>query len=433
MDRVERTTYRLHVRAAMADAVFSAIVWASPEVARKGLGASVLLVVLLTMSPSVAQFMSLFLAGRMGGIDRRKLLIVSAIVGRLPLLAVFFVAGPWAFLILLTIQAFSWPPIISAWNAVLHANYSARTRGTLYGRASRYGAIAAGVAALGAGIWLDRDPQAYRVIYPLAAFLGVLSCWIFAAIPVRRGRSAVASAVRVDTLGTLRRILVEDRAFRRYEIGFFLYGLAFMAVITAKPIFSVDKLQLSYTVILGSKALFSVMEILSMPLMGRLMDRLGPARLAAASYGLLALHAVLLLVSRGPVTFCIAEGVFGAAMAGVLIAWNMGPVTFARDGDAMRYMAVHVALVGARGLIGHPVGGVIVHLTGDPRWVFLFGLGLWIAGSIAMRRLGRDMARDAAAPEKPALTEEPVEEPVPTESSGPAPAGSAPEMKESAP
>ncbi len=190
-------------------------------------------------------------------------------------------------------------------------------------------------------------------------------------------------------LATLKETLVKDRGFARYELGFMLYGLGFMAVITAKPIFATDALQLSNTVMLGARALFCAVIILTTAFMGRFMDRVGPARLACFSYAVLASYMLLLTLCQGPITYILSEIVFAAAMSGVLIAWNMGPVTFAPDGDAMRYMGIHVAFVGVRACVGHPIGGILVEW--GPRYVFLLGAVLLVAATLVMGLLASDL------------------------------------------
>ena len=94
-------------------------------------------------------------------------------------------------------------------------------------------------------------------------------------------------------------------------------------------------------------------------------------------------------------------------MTGVMILWNMGPVAFAREGEAMYYMAVHVFLVGIRGLIGHPIGGWIAYAAPDPRWVILFSGLAWVAGSLVMRQLGRRMREDGESTDR----DDPAESP----------------------
>ena len=176
--------------------------------------------------------------------------------------------------------------------------------------------------------------------------------------------------------------------------------MGFMALGTAKPFITVDVLDLSWVVLLGAKAIPSIAGIALAPFYGRVMDRIGPPRLGAIAFGGLVFYGIALAFARGPVTYCLAEGVFGIVMTGVLILWNMGPVAFAKEGLAMQYMSVHVALVGLRGILGHPIGGWIAHSAGDPRIVIIFSSACWITGSVVMWRLGRAMREKSPNPEE---------------------------------
>ena len=129
------------------------------------------------------------------------------------------------------------------------------------------------------------------------------------------------------------------------------------------------------------------------PYFGKKLDRIGPGWLAGFSYSGLALYAILLGYASTPLSFLFAEMVFGCSMAGVILAWNVGPISFASADQGRQYMAVHVALVAVRGLIGHPIGGWIADFTGDPRNVFVFSLVLWIASAAVMFSLGKGPAR----------------------------------------
>ncbi len=395
MDRIEVETYRRHRFAALFEGVFGVIIWSTPEITRKALDAPILLITLIVMAPAVTQTLAIFVAGRIAASRPRRLIRTAAILGRTPLiLLAFFSRDPWLILILITIQALASVTIVSAWNSVLRTNYTAPNRGTLFGRASRFQSIAAATAVIGTGIWARHDGEAYRWFIPLAAILGVIGCSIFSSTPLRSHEKAAPSAVRLSSFGLLLDVLVKDARFRRYEIGFFLYGLGFMALATAKPLISVDTLDLEWDVLLGAKAIPSICGVFLAPLFGRWMDRIGPPRLGALSFACLVLYAGALALARGPVGYCVAEGVFGTAMTGVLLIWNMGPVAFAPGGRAMHYMSVHVALVGVRGLIGHPIGGVIAAVA-DPRWVLVFSSIAWLAGSLVMASLGRRMREDA--------------------------------------
>jgi len=395
MDRIERDTYQLHARAAFFEGAFGALMWSTPEIARKALGADHLLITLIVMAPAVSQALALFVAGRVAAAHPRRLIRYAALVGRLPiLLLLIWSEDPWFLLALVTFQALAMVPIISSWNGVLRSNYTDANRGNLFGRASRYQSLAGALAVVGSGIWAQHDPRAYVFFLPLAALCGIWGCVLFSSVPRREGDLHNPPVVRLSSAKRLLGVLVHDHRFRQYEIGFFFYGLGFMALGTAKPFITVDVLQLSWQVLLGAKAIPSLLGILLAPQFGHWMDRIGPARLGAISFASLVLYGGALALASDALTYCLAEVVFGTAMTGVLILWNMGPVAFARPGQAMHYMSIHVALVGVRGIIGHPIGGWIAHSATDPRWVIVFSSLCWIAGSLIMLWLGRQMNRD---------------------------------------
>jgi len=392
VDAIERDTYRLHTRAAFLEGAFGAVVASVADVARKGLGADTLIITLITMAPAVTQCFALFVTGRIAAAHPRRLIRWAGILGRLPLLILLLRwDDPWLLLILVSVQALSMVPIISAWNGILRSNYSAENRGRIFGRATRYQSLAGAIAIIASGIWAERDPDAFRYLYPLAGVIGVGACLLFASVPRREGRIAAPSGVRLTSTGSLLGVLRRDANFRQYQVGFFLYGMGFMALATAKPFITVDELELDWAVLLGARAIPSLAGIAFSPYFGRLMDRIGQARLGTISFGGLVLYGIALSLAHDAVTFCIAEVFFGIAMTGVTILWNLGPIAFAKEGEGMQYMAIHVALVGVRGLLGHPVGGLITEYARDPRWVILFCGAVWLAAALVMRRLAKCM------------------------------------------
>ncbi len=385
MEPIERRTYDLHVRAAMFEGAFNAVVASASDVATKNLGIGPYEVMLITMAPSVAQLSSLVLARLIEAGDRRSLFLYPAVLGRLPLSLLLFTSDPWVFIVLLVLQSFAAVPIIYAVNSLFRVNYRDEVRSTLYSRAARFGHIAAGIVLVGFGYWLEREPRAFQWVFPLAALAGGIACYFFARMPVPPGATPSVGAARVDVLFAAR-ILSRDRLFRIYEIGFFVYGLGFMTGITAKPLFAVNQLKLSNQELLWARALFSVVIVLATPWMGRVMNRLNAAGLSGLCCAALSLQALILALAEGAAAYFVAEAIFGLGMAGILVTWNIGPVNFATPGEAMRYMGVHVALVGVRGLIGHPAGALIAEHS-QPRYAFPVACVLFAAAAVIMFRL----------------------------------------------
>ncbi|MDG2084258.1 MAG: MFS transporter [Planctomycetota bacterium] len=411
MPKIEKITYGFHIRAVLFEGVFGGLLWSAPEIARKALGVDNLLLTLIVMAPAVAQGAVLFFGGWISRTGPRRLLRRAATVGRLPLSLMILLLVPvisnwaetdqgreivpWIFLLLVTIQALASVPITSAWNGVIRSNYRDENRGFLFGKAQRWGALVSGAGSVIAGYWLHYQSEAFPILYAVAGLFGWLSCMIFSKTPLRDQDKAAPDAPEINNAKALWRLLVRDRRFLIYEIGFILYGTAFMALITAKPMYTVDEefLGLDWRILLGAKGLASLAMVLLTPFYGKTLDRIGPGWLAGGCYCGLALYAILLMAANSAMTFLLAELVFGISMAGVILAWNIGPVSFARADEGRQYMAVHVALVAVRGLIGHPIGGLLADWTGDPKVVFAFSLILWILSAVVMFSLGRGPAR----------------------------------------
>jgi hypothetical protein len=86
----------------------------------------------------------------------------------------------------------------------------------------------------------------------------------------------------------------------------------------------------------------------------------------------------------------VAFALYGLAMAGVNIGWTMGPIYFAGSRDAARYMGVHVTMVGIRGLVGNPVGLLLLETVGS-RGAFLVAGGCFAAAAVLAWRLDREL------------------------------------------
>ena len=391
LDETERRTYVRHSSAQAFESLFMAICWSGAEVAIKSFDATVLVVTLITMAPGIAQLVALFVARRLQVLGRKRLLHACALVGRAPLLLVIFIAGPWSFLALLSLQALTMSVVIANWNSLIRVNYRDEHRAHLFARVTRLGALVSGIGTLGAGIWLDMDQTAYHYIYPIAAILGILSLWIFAGIDARRGEHADDDPDgEAPHFRDLMRTFFGDREFLQFEIGFMLYGIAFMAISTAKPLRMAGVLDLPYATLLGSKAAFSLAMVLASVAAGSLLNRLGPARLASRAYWGLTLYCGMLFLTTEPWHLVAAEAWFGLVMTAVHIAWNLGPVLLAPNARvASSYMLIHVALVGVRSAIGHPLGGVLTEVTGDPRTVFVFSAVFFSLAALTMANLAR--------------------------------------------
>ena len=413
-------TYRLHARAAVLEGILAGVLVTQDVVAWKTLGASQFQLVVLTMAPGSSWLLSLLVANQFQDFDRRRLFLWAGLVGRLPLAAVAGIHGLWPFVGLMVLHGFVQTALIPAQNALYQSNYDPQSRGRLFGRASVWGCVATAVASLGSGLLMDMDPpkggvpswlvgpESFRWLYPLAGICGLGACLVYGSIRLRRsGRAALHAPIEAAArtrwspqemvLGPFRRAgaalrttLVDDAGFRRFEVALFVYGLGFMVM---QPVFArlfVDELHMSYMdASLAKGVVFYVVNIVALAAAGKMYDRIGLERLGARATIMLAVFATSMALVQTGTQAVAAFSLCGLAMAALNITWAMGPIHYAPPGQAARYMSVHVALVGLRALLGHPLGGLVAEGAGSSRPAFVLAACLFGIATVLMIRAER--------------------------------------------
>ncbi|MCE9583284.1 MAG: MFS transporter [Planctomycetes bacterium] len=400
-----RYTYGLHLRAEMLNNVFGAIIGLAGIVARKGLGAGEIGITILTTAGSAANLTAIFWSHTMEGRAKRPFIVASALLGRLTLVLMAFATTSPFFIALCVLYYFSEPIFIPAQNAMLQANYSGRIRGHVFGTITGLTKVTYLVAAIGGGLMLRWQPQSYLWMFPSAGVLGTIAYLLYAKIRIRRWDSPATTTRRAGLFGAVReffRILRNDRDFDRFERNFMFYGMAFMIVQPVHVYLLVDELRMDYLTYTACQLVMVQIVIAFVSRRaGRLLDRVGPTRLASLSFAVLVTYVATLAAAATfhsiPLAFA-GFFLFGVGMSGVNAAWSLGAMQFAGDRDASAYMGAHVACVGVRGLFGPAIGSVIVLGMGHPRvdlekWgipaVYVLSALLFALGSVSMARLHR--------------------------------------------
>lgn len=405
--RVGRYTHRAHVRAAFFDGLALGVLTLNEFVAKKTLGASDWIITALVMAQPISLLFSSYWSNFLVGREKRTTFLLFGILGRLSLVLVVAAQGGLSFAVLVIFATLMVGAIIPAQNALFQTNYDVIERGRAYGVATAVQSLATIAAALLAGRLYDFVPEGYRWAYVAAGICGFISCWIYYRIRFRRrnggvkGSSALHRGLVREMGRSLRSpfsgsftILKQDPGFRRYEIAFMSYGLAFMMLQPVIPVFLVEVLHVDYSQASNARGLiFYSMMVLFSPVFGRLLDRSDPVKISTFAFLLLSLFPAALILSRGVHSVYMAFGIYGIAMSAVNIGWTLGPIYFARKNDSAAYMGAHVALVGLRGLVGGPIGILLYRLSGTPNTTFVCAAILFILASFLMASLDRSTDR----------------------------------------
>ena len=338
--------------------------------------------------------------------NKQGLIRKVALLTRLPLLLLLiFPKTPEAcvempvfqylFLLIFLLFYLANPIILPSINLFLRTNYKGDNFGTLYSYATTLNKVVMLFGTFGFGLLLDRDPFAYSYVYPILAGLGIISIHLLSQIPFEsqtlQGKEGFMESIR-KSLHNMWQIIVKNKPYRDFELGFMLYGFAWMTTIAVITIFFDRVLNMNYSTVAFYKNAYNIVAILILPFFGRLIGKIDPRKFAVITFlSLLIFLLFLALTEYFPQHFMVfgikiyyslilaylAHAVFAATMS---LLWFIGSAYFAKDQDAANYQSVHLTLTGMRGMFAPIIGIVFYELFGFT-WTFgiaIFSLALAI-------------------------------------------------------
>lgn len=396
-----RRILRLHLFATPLWTLHSALVLMIPVLLRKNFDAPYWQVTIATMSIPVMLLLSVFWDKTYRRISPSSYLLLYWCCGILPLAGIALCEQSWTVLIFVIISAAGLAGFHPLNGDLLRACYPPSTRSPVFSLIQAVTQLTIITAAYLIGLWLDHNPQAFRIYMPLGVLLIALGVFlIFRMMHLPPFCTQYRPQLQNSLPRSLARayhsmlsVLRNDRDFRRYEIGFFLYGMGWMICFALLPFLVVDELHLDYAQIAKStQSALQVALLITLLPAGLLMKHMKPVRTAGASFLLLALYPLGLMLAWNTLSLTIVTIVYGIALAGVRLTWTVGPVTLARDASrASQYLAIHAALVGVRALCGQFPAVAVYNLTGDIRIPLIAAALFFLAGAIVMFRLHRDL------------------------------------------
>jgi len=400
MPRVARYTWRLHWPAALLIGAGYGVIGLSAFVFKRSLGAPAHWVPALIAIWQATWILTPFVGGWMERADPQRLWRWIGIASGLPLVLVAFVdvepvvgggngAGTgnlWLFVALLGFHYLVGVFYIPHRGALMRTNYPLGVRGRMYGLRESLAIIGIILMARVAQHLLDQDPRWLRVLFPVAGLLFGGGVYLKGRIRWQKQRRRRRAEHR---RGGIREAL-RDRRFLVYEGAFMLYGFGFLMAFPLLVLFMESELRLGYNEYTWAQSVaMPLMQLAAMYLWGRLADRVGVVRMVASAFLLLVVFLVIIPSVTGLSSLIAAYALFGAAMAGVMIGWSLGPLHFAPDGRGHAYTAVHFSFVGIRSVIAPFLGYGVKVWTGSYAAGFYAAAGSMLLGAITMAYLAR--------------------------------------------
>jgi hypothetical protein len=302
---------------------------------------------------------------------------------------------------------------------VYRSNFPAERRGRLVGRLRQMQLFLTTVFALLLSTLLDWNTgarelvellgpcpvaadQMVRYVIPALAAVGLVGSLVYRRIRERadggdEGEEGPEEPQRpLSTLVEFLRVWRTDRAFRRYESFFFLFGFANIMSIPLTQIHAVDQLKASYfDLAMINVVLVQGLMGLTMVSWGKLVDRHPPAALRGLLNLVFAVDFLVLFLAPTIGWVYLGRIFRGVAMGGGTLIWMLGPLYYARSArNAPLYTGIHAVLTGLRWALA-PFVAVLLKgwFADDSRPIFLIGFVVLVLTGVGMLLEARREAR----------------------------------------
>ncbi|MCW3785413.1 MFS transporter [Plebeiibacterium sediminum] len=278
--------------------------------------------------------------------------------------------------------------VVPSINQYLKGNYQHDNFGKLFSYATTINKILTMVSTFTVGILLDIDPNSYRIFYPMVGILGVVSIFQLTKIEFKQKLDPVVKPIGKalgDSFIRIFNILKNNKPFKHLELGFMLYGFAWMSTHAVITIFYKDALDLNYSSVSFYNNAFNLVAIGVLPIFGKLIGKRDPRRFGIITFGSLMLFIVFTALSEHIPTYSeiwglklyhmllIAVIFNGFFMGSMPLLWGIGSSYFCEPHEAADYQSVHLFLTGARALFAPIIGIKLYELFG---FSITYGVGV---------------------------------------------------------
>jgi MFS family permease len=277
--------------------------------------------------------------------------------------------------------------VITARSVTWSLNYGRSLRARVTSRLQVISSFVTVITTSVAGLVLDAHPENYRWLYGVGAVVGAVGVWSFSRVTVQGELRHRVLERQGDNDGGGRNgfltILRSDRKYARYQLHQFTSGVAAMMLEPALVYLVSKQLGASYIVSIGIIMIIPfAMNLITLPLWGRYLDRVHVAEFRARQNALWVLG--VLIMFWGALTGSLAWIAAGRLVNGIVngggsLAWQLGHNDFAPRDQLAAYMGIHVTLTGVRGAFAPFLGmALYVGWSGGSVLPAMSGLGPYL-------------------------------------------------------
>ncbi|WP_319271535.1 MFS transporter [uncultured Draconibacterium sp.] len=261
--------------------------------------------------------------------------------------------------------------VIPSVNQYLKGNYRHENFGRLFGYSVTIQKVAMLLSTFIAGLLLDINPNSYKVFYPIVGILAMISVFQLTKIKFIQKEEIIDTPLWKSLHQSFIRIfqiLKFNKSFRHLEMGFMIYGFAWMSTHAVITIFYERALHLNYSSVAFYKNAFNLVAIAFLPFFGKVIGKRDPRRFAIITFGSLLLFILFTALTEYYNGYTEVYGIKiyymlmvavvfnGLFMGSMPILWGIGSSYFCQPDEAADYQSVHLFLTGVRALLAPVIG-----------------------------------------------------------------------------
>lgn len=356
----------------------------------KELGATQLQIAVLTMlRPTVALLAFYWSAVSHRTGDLKKSVMWATALSVLPFVFTPFAKSVWYFIFAAGCYSLFSRASVPAMMEILKQNIG-EERQKIYSQVSVLAYFVGIICALSFGALLDATPSLWVWLFSIAALLHLLPLraqreMIVAPQPVKRIRHTSFLPHILHPWKESYQLMQDNREFKIFQIGFFVAGFGLMLATPSIP-FYLNSLNISFTELFVA---FTILKglgfITTTHLWSKRLKAENINQISILVFGGFALYlSVLLCYPFAPINVLLAYLLYGIAQAGSHLVWNLSGTLFSQHHSSAPYTAVNVLLVGVRGIIAPPLGGLIANSFG-PTAAIMLGFLICLSGAVIVR------------------------------------------------
>lgn len=368
-------------------------------------------VAIATGAPFFANLLSFYWVSVSLGRSKARLVsnlaIFFCIAGLLMSIAPFSSLGLIYFLLIFIASRLLWSGILTIRSNIWRANYPRHIRGKVTAKLATLAALIMSVTAIVAGWLLDWQFNYFRILFALFSILSLWGAVQYRQLAVRHQQKEIQREKKAEKKVSVKRmikLLKSNQAFAHYMLAMFFLGMGNLMFMAPLIIYFNEQTQLlQLEQILLTTAIPLALIPVFVAWWARLLDR-------THIFVFRSIHGWVFVVSLSlfataeiihlPVLFYLASLIYGFALAGGIIGWNLGHNDFVKqtgeksEENPMDYMAIHVSLTGLRGLFA-PIIGVSLYQWLESfspalgRYTLLLPLCLTMIGALLFVRFNR--------------------------------------------